>query len=140
MIQRFNGDFDRVCIDSGAYESVCPVDAFPAYGIFSTGKNGVKHRAAGGQELVNVGKKLHHFITNGIEISMTFQATTGVKKPLAGASKRTVKGHRIVFDEANSDSYIENKATGLKIPLKLENGIYMLEIAVAQPPFREQAK
>ena len=51
MMQNINGDFDRVCIDSGAGESVCPVDAFPQYGTFSTGKNGGKHRAAGGQEL-----------------------------------------------------------------------------------------
>ena len=116
MIQNICGDFDRVCIDSGAGESVCPVDAFPQYGTFSTGKNGVKHRAAGGQELVNVGEERPHFTTNGIKTSMTFQCAIGVKKPLAAASNITAKGNRIVLDDANSESYIENKACGVEIP------------------------
>ena len=41
---------------------------------------------------------------------MAFQATTDVKKPLAAASKIAAKGNRIVFDDANSDSYIDIKA------------------------------
>ena len=139
MIQAVNGDFDKVCIDSGAGESVCPVDAFPAYGTFTTGKNGVKYRAAGGQELVNVGEKRPRFTTNGVKTSMTFQATTGVRKPLAAASNATAKGNRIILDDANSESYIENKATGVRIPIKLENGIYMMEISVAEPPFTRPA-
>ena len=71
---------------------------------------------------------------------MTFQCATGVKKPLAAAPNITVKGNRIVLGDANSNSYIENKATGVKIPLKLKNGIYMLELAVATPLFTGQAK
>ena len=139
MIQNINGDFDRVCIDSGAGESVCPVDAFPMYGTFSTGKNGAKYRAAGGQELVSLGAKRPRFTTNGIKTSMTFQCATGVKKPLAAASSITAKGNRLVLDDANSESYIEDKASGVKIPSQLENGICMLEFAVATPPFAGQA-
>ena len=39
-------------------------------------------------------------------------------------------------------SYIENKATGAKIPLKIENGVYVMEVAVSQNKtfFRGQAK
>ena len=44
------------------------------------------------------------------------------------------------MDDANSDSYIEDKATGVKIPINLQKRIYMLDIAVAQPPFMGQAK
>ena len=139
MIQNVDGDFISVCIDSGAGVSVCPLHAFPSYGTFETGKNGVKHRAAGGQELVNVGEKRPHSTTNGIKTSMTFQAC-GATKPLAAPSSIIAKRDRIVLDDANSDSYIENKAIGLKIPIQLQNGIYMLEIAVAQPPFLGQAK
>ena len=51
---------------------------------------------------------------------MTFQATTKVKKPLAAASKMTTKGNRIILDGAGSDSYIENKATGVRAPLKID--------------------
>ena len=139
MINNIEGDFSSVCIDSGAGVRVCPLDAFPAYGTFKTAKNGVKYRVAGGQELVNAGEKRPHFTTNGIKTSMIFQAC-GVTKPLAAASSITAKGDRIVLDDADSYSYIEKKATGVKIPIKLEHGIYMLEIAVAQPPFTGQAK
>ena len=141
MIQALEGNFDRVCIDSGAGESVCPVDAFPEYGTFKTDRNGAKYRAAGGQELVNVGEKRPQFSTNGIRTTMAFQATTNVKKPLAAASKITSKGNRIVLDDAKSESYIQNKPTGVKIPIRLENGIYMMEIAVETPssPFKRRA-
>ena len=44
------------------------------------------------------------------------------------------------MDDANSDIYIGNKATGVKIPISLKDEIYMLEIAVAQAPFTGQAK
>ena len=139
MIQTINGDFDKVCIDSGAGESVCPVYVSPAYGTFNIGKNGVKHSAAGGQELVNVGEKRPRFTTNGVKTSMTFQAIIGVKKPLAAASNITAKGNRIVLDDANSESYIEDKTSGVRIPIKLEKGIYMMEIAVIEPPFTRPA-
>ena len=66
---------------------------------------------------------------------MTFQCVTGVKKPLAAASNITAKGNRIILDDANSNCYMEDKATGVNIPIKLENGISMLEFAVATPPF-----
>ena len=55
---------------------------------------------------------------------MAFQATTDVQKPLAAASRITAKGNRIVLEDAASESYIENKASGVRIPLKLERGIY----------------
>ena len=61
---------------------------------------------------------------------MTFQGTTHVKKPLAAASKITAKGNRIVLDDENSLSYIESKATGTNIPLEIENGVYVIEVAI----------
>ena len=78
---------------------------------------------------MNVGGKRPRFTTNGIKTSMTFQCATGVKKPLAAASNITAKGNCIVLDDANSESYIENKATGVEIPVRLESGTYMLEFA-----------
>ena len=138
MIQNINGDFDKVCIDSGGGETRL-ADVFPACGMLKTGKDGVKHRAAGGQELVNVGEKRPRFVTNAIKTSMTLQAPTGVNKPLAAASNITAKGTRIVLYDSNSESYIEHKAPGVRIPIKLENGIYMMETAVAEPPFTRPA-
>ena len=130
--------FSKVCVDSGAGESVCPVEAFPSYKTVKTEKTGTQYRAAGGQKLTNVGEIRPNFKSGGIGGSMAFQATTEVQKPLAAASKIAAKGNRIVLDDANSDSYIENKATGKRIPLVIENGVYMMEMLVV--PFQGQTK
>ena len=73
---------------------------------------------------------------------MTLQATSHVRKPLAAASKITAKGNRIVLDDESSLSYIENKATGTRIPLKIEKGVYVMEVAVSpnKTPLRRPAK
>ena len=68
-------------VDSGAGESVCPVDAFPSYKTITTGKTGTTYRAAGGQKLTNVGEIRPNFKSNGIGGSMAFQATTDVQNP-----------------------------------------------------------
>ena len=130
--------FSKVCVDSGAGESVCPVEAFPSYKTVKTEKTGTQYRAAGGQKLTNVGEIRPNFKSGGVGGSMAFQATTEVQKPLAAASKIAAKGNRIVLDDANSDSYIENKATGKRIPLVIENGVYMMEMLVV--PFQGQTK
>ena len=46
---------------------------------------------------------------------------------------------RIVLDDVGSESYIENKKMGKKIPLKMVNGVYMMEMLV-KPPFPRPAK
>ena len=42
----------------------------------------------------------------------------------------TAKGNRIVLDDEDSLSYIENKATGTKFPLKIESWLYVREAVV----------
>ena len=131
MIQNLTDEsFAKVCVDSGAGESVCPVDAFPSYETKKSAKTGLTYTAAGGQALVNVGEKRPAFKTNGVDAWMTFQATTKVQKPLAAATRMTEKGNRIVLDGAGSESYIQNKQTGQKIPLSIENGVYMMQMSV----------
>jgi len=132
-IQALTDDsFRKVCIDSGAGESVCPVEAFPSYETKTTAKTGATYRAAGGQRLTNVGEIRPNFKSAGIGGSMAFQATTDVQKPLAAASKIAGKGNRIVLEA--DGGYIENKKSGKKIPLTIENGVYMMEMLVV--PFQ----
>ena len=69
---------------------------------------------------------------------MAFQATTDVQKPLAAASRITAKGNRIVLDAEGEDSYIEHKQSGKRIPLTIENGVYMMEMDVV--PFQGPTK
>ena len=89
-----------------------------------------------------MGEKRPKLKINGVAASMTFQATSHVRKPLAAASKITANGNRIVLDDEDSLSYIENKASGTKIPLKIENGVYVMEVAVTpkKAAFQGQAK
>jgi hypothetical protein len=134
-IQALTDDsFRKVCIDSGAGESVCPVEAFPSYKTTRTAKTGATYRAAGGQRLANVGEIRPNFKSSGVGGSMAFQATTDVQKPLAAASKIAAKGNRIVLEADGLDSYIENKQSGKRIPLTIENGVYMMEMLVVPFP------
>ena len=133
-----DASFKKVCVDSGAGESVCPPEAFPSYKTVQTEKTGVTYRAAGGQKLKNVGEIRPNFKSSGVGCSMAFQATTDVQKPLAAASKITAKGNRIVLDAEGQDSYIENKQSGKRIPLAIENGVYMMEMEVV--PFQGPTK
>ena len=49
------------------------------------------------------------------------------------------KGNRIVLEA--DGGFILNKATGKKIPLTVENGVYMMEMCVKPAaPFQGQAK
>jgi hypothetical protein len=138
MIQSLTDQtFTKVCLDSGAGISVCPVKAFPSYETHQTTRTGDKYVAAGGQFLTNVGEKRPRFTSSGVLCSMAFQATTDVKKPLAAASKVASKGNRIILDEEGCDSYVENKKTGKRIPLTLENGVYMMEMLIQ--PFTRPA-
>ena len=142
MIQAMTDEtFTKVCIDSGAGESVCPVDAFPSYETKEIAKTGMSYTAAGGQSLVNVGEKRPEFKTNGVNAWMAFQATTGLTKPFAAAARITEKGNGIWLDSVDSESYIVNKKTGAKIPLTIENGVYMMQMLVkSAAPFQGQVK
>ena len=142
MIQNMEKNPTNNCVGSGAGDSVCPVDFFPDYDMHETENVGNLYRAAGGQELRNMGEKRPKLKINGVAASMTFQATSHVRKPLAAASKITAKGNRIVLDDENSLSYIENKAIGTKIPLRIKNGVYVMEVAISpkRVPFQGQAK
>ena len=96
LIQSLTDDtFTSVCIDSGAGESVCPIEAFPSYEKKKTYKTGTTYKAAGGQKLFNVGEVKPYFKSNGVAGCMAFQATTDVKKPLAAASRITEKTHHL---------------------------------------------
>ena len=89
-----------------------------------------------------MGEKRPKLKINGVAASMPFQANSHVRKPLAAASKITAKGNRIVLDDEDSLRYIENKAAGTRIPLKIQNGVYVMEVAVTpkRAPFQGQAK
>ena len=87
-----------------------------------------------GAGIAQCGEKRPQFRTNGAHTQMAFLATTHVRKPLAAALKITAKGNRIALDGSDSSSYIENKEIGVEIPLKIESGVYVMEVAVEPKP------
>lgn len=123
-MQILQGNLAEMGIDSRAGESVWPVDSFPEYDTLMTDEVGNLYCAAGGQELCNVSEKRPQLRTNGIHTQMAFQPTTHFRKPLAAASRITAIGDRIVFGGPDSISCIENKETGVKIPVRIET-VYM---------------
>eukprot|EP00974_Lingulodinium_polyedra_P113959 11033073-Lingulodinium_polyedra.AAC.1 len=52
------------------------------------------------------------------------------KKFLASVSRINQAGHRVVFDDPQSGSYIENKVTGMKTWLRQEGGVFFLDLWV----------
>ena len=79
-------------------------------------------------------------MSGGVKVAHTFQAVAGIRKPPAAVSRVTAKGNRVILDDEGCDSFIENKATGKKIPLYLVNGIYEMEVEIQKPPFTRPAK
>lgn len=65
--------------------------------------------------------------SDGSERSMTFRVAQ-VTKPLASVSKICSKGNKVIFD--GHASYILNKRTGRRTPLKQENGVFIMEIPI----------
>ena len=121
---------DMIIVDSGAGESVCPADWIPLEPVKHTGKVGIKYKAAGGQTLVNRGEKNVKFSVGGRVASMNFQAIDELTKPLASVAKIAAKDNTVVMRGPDKSSYIENDVTGMRIPLTIENGVYVMAIDV----------
>ena len=66
---------------------------------------------------------------------MTFQVAP-VHKALGSVHQMMRKGSKVTFDidESGRDvSSIVHKASGQRIPLRVENGVYVLDMLVASP-------
>ena len=67
---------------------------------------------------------------DGSKYTMAFQVA-GVSKALGAVSRIVGAGSRVVFDDPNTvGSFIENKSTGKKTPLRQHNGVYYLDVWV----------
>ena len=56
------------------------------------------------------------------------------KKLLASVSRLIQAGHRVVFDDVQAGSYIENKTTGKKTWMRQEGGVFYLDLWVSPEP------
>ena len=63
-------------------------------------------------------------------LEMSFEVAK-VSRPLASAGEMVRKNNRVVLDE--HDSYIQNKKTGYKTPLRVVGNLFYLDIWVNVP-------
>lgn len=124
----------EITIDSGAAESVWPVDYMKNIPTKVTDKNkeNMVYVAANGSRMKNMGKKEVHFRSSGGGGvgSMDFQVTN-VQKPLASVRRIVEKGNKVVFGGDHGQSYIEG-VNGKKVMLSEKNGIYTLPVEYLQ--------
>jgi len=118
----------EVTIDSGAAESVWPVDLIPHIPTVPSegSRKGVNYISASGQKIPNKGEKKVRFKTiNGKKSSITFQVAQ-VRKPLASVARIVDKGNVVVFGP--KESYIQNIKTQEKVPVERRNGTYHIDV------------
>ena len=131
----------RITVDSGAAESVIPVDEIMNY---SKQPRSVEEyfQTASGEAIRNEGEQRIPVVTpSGLLKAMTFQACD-VTKPLASVKRMMDAGHAVVFapDELGG-SFILNLQTGDDEPLVEEDGNYYMDVWVPPPtalPFVRQ--
>ena len=131
----------KITIDSGAAESVLPVDVVPNETLVEgeAKKRGVRYIAANGGKMDNMGVKKVRFRREGSTAvnSITFQVTD-VGKPLASVSRILDKGNTVVFTRNSGGSYIVNEKTREKIAIKEEKGTFVIDVEFLEPAPNEQ--
>ena len=119
-------------VDSGAAASVCPADTFSEYEQEQT--DGTQHFVAANGELVPELYRVKPVIaTSEGLIRQTQFSVAGVSKILVSAAQICNRGHRIVLDSHDGDSYIEDKSSGERMKLQQKDGVYVQTFAVVRP-------
>jgi hypothetical protein len=120
--------------DSGAGVAVAPKWAFPDYPVIPTtaSETGVFYAAANGALVADEGEVEPIFQTSlGIgPANSSRYSIADVHKVLTSAARVCNNGFRAVLDAWDCDSYLEEKATGDRIPLRQEQGVYVYDMFV----------
>jgi hypothetical protein len=118
--------------DSGAADCVLPPALLKEPPLNVNGpKVGRNYTAADGKHIANLGvRTLVGTTTEGHKRNVDFEVAE-VTKPLASFSKITKAGHRIILDnDVGQGGYIENKVSGERTALYLENDVYIFDLYV----------
>ena len=113
----------KITIDSGAADCVMPKEVLGDRFPLLPAKEGIRFCAANGTPIQNYGRLFSTAEKRGLNC-MQFHVTD-VKKPLASVSRIVEKGSSVHFTP--SESYILSPS-GEKIVLKLENGVYVMNV------------
>ena len=89
-------------------------------------KSGLKYRSASGNPIDNEGEQdLKGYSQEANRIDVTMQVAE-VTNPLGSVRAFVKAGSRVVFDDG--DSFIENKAIGVKTSIEDGNGAYIFDL------------
>ena len=115
----------KITIDSGAEESVWPIDQVNEGALVETNAStkNISFIAANGTKMKNYGAVKVDFENGGKAMSMGFHATT-VEKPLAAVCRISDQGNKVCFGPKPEDNYIQNVQTGEKIQMVRGKGSY----------------
>ena len=134
-----SGTWEKITLtaDSGASDTVVPEDVCsdvpttPSPGSLT----GMEYEVASGHKIPNRGQKQLQVVTERNQQRAITVQVCNVNKALLSVKKTCRTGHRVVFDD--DGSYIENKATKERTPLKEEGGVYTLDVWVKKgQPFQ----
>ena len=104
---------------SGAAVSAMPKDMLPNVPK-SGGPENKFHRVATGSKIPDLGGKKITY--NGYTQSVTF--LTCARDQSTGIGEMCQRMNRVVLDEEGT--YIENKVSGRKVPMREENGVFVI--------------
>ena len=118
----------EITVDSAADESCWPLNEGGAFEIRASRRN-LLLKAANGAILQHLGEKEVIFKDrdSGEVLGMTFQVTE-VRKPLAAVWRLVEKGNLVQFGPNESQCFIQNLASGKRIPLHKRGGSYVLKV------------
>jgi hypothetical protein len=117
-------------MDSGASNSVAPIEALPGVKISESAgsKSGQHYVSAGNDRIPNVGEQVVHFKTKeGHRSSLKWQCAP-VTKPLLSISHICDAGHRVTFE--STGGYMVNLKSGRKTSFRRKNNVYVLDMVV----------
>ena len=121
-------------VDSGASETVIPPGCCEWAFLHHSPKVGNEYEVANGEVVYNIGERrfIMKLSARSSELELNAQVVEGVHKPLLAVSSVTAQGHQVVF--AAQDSHILMKS-GEKLPMRVENGVYEIDIWVKSSGF-----
>jgi len=123
----------RMTVDSGACDHVVNPKELSTVEIKQTVASGSSYVSASGDEIKNLGEATLDATTkDGNKLALAVQLAE-VNKNLAAVRKICAAGNRVVFDDDFGGGYVENKTTGVRIPIEKDHGTYAVHLNVLVP-------
>ena len=120
-----------VTVDSGAAASVCPSGVFDHWPP-EDGEDGLSFQAADGSIVPELYKVRPLVVTDEGQYRQTQFSVANVNKVLMSAAQVANRGHRIVLQPYYMESYIEDIATGDRMALHQQDGVYVQRLTHVQ--------